>query len=85
MVTAKNTDMPIATGSLPELKYQLNKQMLPAMTRELNKGGQIASVYFCLDASVIFLENRYQTKSIPAMLRITQTAAPEIPTFTVIG
>ena len=60
-------------------QYILAIYMLPAMNNEQNKGGQNVSRYFRQDALIIFWDNGYHITNIPAILKITPTAAPEIP------
>ena len=82
---ATNINIAIPKGCCTEFQYNLAIYILPAIRNEQNKGGQKVSKYFRQGALVIFLDNGYQITNIPAILKITPIAAPEIPINTIKG
>ena len=83
MVT--NTNIAIPNGCCIGFQYNLAIYILPAMNNEQNKGGQSVSMYFRQGALVTFWDNGYHMTNIPAILKITPIAAPEIPINTIKG
>ena len=66
-------------------QYNLAIYILPAISNEQKQGGQKVSKYLRQDVLVILWDKGYQMTNIPAMLKITPIAAPEMPLSKIRG